>query len=89
MVLEAAPKNSDKGGGSDGKRTKSGEDALRDPFGGVGVGGARFFACISSRSFGSSLTFPFVVRPLLWSLTFLALLFFHPNQPRSTAAWEL
>ena len=36
------------GGDFGGKRTKSGEGALRGTFGGVGVDGARSFACISS-----------------------------------------
>ena len=39
---------------SAGKRAESGYDPLREPFGGVGVGGARSFVRISSRSLGSS-----------------------------------
>ena len=68
-VLEAAPRRLGSGEGPGGKRTESGEEDLRGPFGVVGVGGSRFFACISSRSFWSSLTLPFVIRPLLRGLT--------------------
>ena len=42
------------GGDSGGKRTEPGEEALRRPFGGVGVGGGSYFACISSHSLRSS-----------------------------------
>ena len=54
VVLEAAPRWLDSGGGSSGKRAESGEVALREPFGGVGVDGARSFACVSSCSMRSS-----------------------------------
>ena len=54
VVMEAAPRGLGSGGGSGGKRAESGEGALREPLGGVGVGGARSFACISSRSLRSS-----------------------------------
>ena len=37
-----------------GERAESGEWALRERCSGVGMGGARSFACISSRSFGPS-----------------------------------
>ena len=69
VVLEAGPRRPGSGGGSSGKRAGTSEDALRGRFGGVGVGGARSFARISSRSFWSPLTFPFVVRPRLRRLT--------------------
>ena len=36
-------------GGSGRKRTESGEEALLEPFGGVGLGGFRSFAFDSSR----------------------------------------
>ena len=51
VVLEAAPRRPGSGKESGGKRAEPGEDALREPFGGVGVDGARSFACISSCSF--------------------------------------
>ena len=38
MVLEVAPRRIDSRGDSCGERKKSGEEALREPFGGVGVG---------------------------------------------------
>ena len=44
VVLEAAPQRLGSGGHSGGKRAKSGEGALREPPGGVGVGGAHSFA---------------------------------------------
>ena len=44
VVLEAALRWLGSGGDSGGKRVVSGEEALRKPFGGVGVGGARSFA---------------------------------------------
>ena len=47
VVLEAAPRGLGSGGGSVGKRAKSGEEALRESFGGVGLDGGRSFACIS------------------------------------------
>ena len=46
VVLEAAPRRLDRGGDSGGKRAESGEVALCEPIGGVGVGGARSFTCI-------------------------------------------
>ena len=42
--MEAAPRRLDNGGEYGGERTESGEEALRERFGGVGVDGARFFA---------------------------------------------
>ena len=50
MVLEAALRWLGSGEGSGWKRTESGEGALQGTLGGVGVSGARSFACISSRS---------------------------------------
>ena len=50
VVMEAALRRLGSGGDSGGKRAESGEDALREPFGEVGIGGARSFACISSRN---------------------------------------
>ena len=47
VVLEAAPRGLRNGGGSGGKRTESGESTLREPFGGVRVGGARSYVRIS------------------------------------------
>ena len=43
-VLEAAPRRLGSGEDSGGKRMESGEETLRETFGGVGVGGARSFA---------------------------------------------
>ena len=54
VVLGASPLRLDGGGGSGGERAESDEDALREPFGGVGVDGVHSFACISSRSLRSS-----------------------------------
>ena len=54
VVLEAAPQRLGSGEGIGEKRAESGEEALRGLFGGVGVGGARSLACISSRSLSSS-----------------------------------
>ena len=45
-------------GGADGKRAESGDDFLREPFGGVGVDGAGSFACIGSCNFISSFAGP-------------------------------
>ena len=56
MVLEAAPRMLGSGAESGGKRAKSDEGSLHEPPSGVRVDGARFFACISSRSLGSSIT---------------------------------
>ena len=53
-VLEAAPRKLGIDGGSGRKRTESGENALREPLGGVGVDGARSFVRISSPSLRSS-----------------------------------
>ena len=52
-----------------GRGGESGEDTLRKPFGGVGVGGARSFACTSWFSLRSPLSLPFLVGHLLRSLT--------------------
>ena len=56
VVLEAAPRGLGSGGDSNGTRAESGEVSLRETPGGVGVVGARSFACISSRRFGSFLS---------------------------------
>ena len=53
-VLEAAPRRLGSEGDSGGKRTESGEDALREPFGGVKVDGSRSFDCIRLGSLSSS-----------------------------------
>ena len=54
VVLEVAPRGLGSGGDSGGMRAESYEGALREPLGGVGADGARFFVRISSRSLGSS-----------------------------------
>ena len=57
-----------------------GENTLRKPFGEVGVDGAFSFACTSPCGFMSSLTFPFVIRPLLRSSMRSAVRTFRHNQ---------
>ena len=50
VVLEAAQRRLGSVSDSGGKSSESGEKALREPFGRVGVDGARSFACNSSLS---------------------------------------